>query len=704
MVAVTTGFFSILRAQPLLGRTFLDEEDSSGRDHEIVLSYNLWQSRFGGDRDVVGKRISLNQQAFTVVGVMGQNFQFPIPIDPAFSPEMWKPLGWTDQERAVRDNHNYAVVARLKAGVSLQQARSELDSISKQLAEQHPGDNKGWGATAVSLREDLVGDVRPALLILFGAVVLVLLIACANVANLLLVKALSRRKEVAIRTALGASWYRLLQQSVTETLLMAVAGGGAGLILAHYGVKLIVRFLAQQLPRSTEIGLDGWVLVFAFGISLLTGIAVGSFSALRLVKNDVSESLKQGLGRTTSDSGGARARSVLIVSEVALSLMLLIGAGLLIRSLLVLRHVNPGFDPNQLLTLDISIPRTKFSTAAEQATYYDRVLSQVRALPGVKDAGLIDSLPLSGNGSHQPISVEGRPVVAMAEQPEVDVRLISPGYISAMHIPLLSGRDFNTSDVEGRPAAVLISQSLAKLFWPNESPIGKHLTQYFFREFPRVVVGVVGDVKLDALNETRPVPTLYTSLAQASAGTGGTWRSFGMSLVLRTSADPLNVVSIVTNSIREVDSEVPLLNIRTMDQSVSASLSSQRFTMLLLAAFAGTAVMLAAAGIYGVLAYVVTRRTREIGVRMALGAAGGDVFRLIIGQGMWTTAIGMGIGIVGALALTRTMQSLLFGVSTTDPLTLLGVTLVLAAVSLLACWIPAHRATRVDPLVALRDE
>jgi predicted permease len=704
MVAVTTGFFSILRAQPLLGRTFLDEEDSSGRDHEIVLSYNLWQSRFGGDRDVVGKRISLNQQAFTVVGVMGQNFQFPIPIDPAFSPEMWKPLGWTDQERAVRDNHNYAVVARLKAGVSLQQARSELDSISKQLAEQHPGDNKGWGATAVSLREDLVGDVRPALLILFGAVVLVLLIACANVANLLLVKALSRRKEVAIRTALGASWYRLLQQSVTETLLMAVAGGGAGLILAHYGVKLIVRFLAQQLPRSTEIGLDGWVLVFAFGISLLTGIAVGSFSALRLVKNDVSESLKQGLGRTTSDSGGARARSVLIVSEVALSLMLLIGAGLLIRSLLVLRHVNPGFDPNQLLTLDISIPRTKFSTAAEQATYYDRVLSQVRALPGVKDAGLIDSLPLSGNGSHQPISVEGRPVVAMAEQPEVDVRLISPGYISAMHIPLLSGRDFNTSDVEGRPAAVLISQSLAKLFWPNESPIGKHLTQYFFRELPRVVVGVVGDVKLDALNETRPVPTLYTSLAQASAGTGGTWRSFGMSLVLRTSADPLNVVSIVTNSIREVDSEVPLLNIRTMDQSVSASLSSQRFTMLLLAAFAGTAVMLAAAGIYGVLAYVVTRRTREIGVRMALGAAGGDVFRLIIGQGMWTTAIGMGIGIVGALALTRTMQSLLFGVSTTDPLTLLGVTLVLAAVSLLACWIPAHRATRVDPLVALRDE
>jgi len=703
MVAVTSGFFSILRAQPLLGRAFLAEEDSPGRDHEVVLSYNLWRSRFGADRDIVGKNIALNEHAFTVIGVMGPNFEFPISTDPTYSPQMWKPLGWTDQDRAIRDNHNYAVVARLKTGVTLQQARAELDSVSNQLAQQYPGDDKGWGATAIRLREDLVGDVRPALLILLGAVALVLLIACANVANLLLAKAMSRRKEIAIRVAMGASRPRLLQQGISETVLMALAGGALGLVFAHYGVILIVRFLAQRLPRSTEIALDGWVFTFALGVSLLSGIAVGLLSALRFAKNDVSESLKQGLGRTSSDSGGTRTRNILVVSEVALSLMLLIGAGLLIRSLSVLRHVNPGFDPSRLLTLEVAIPSTKFSEPMQQVRYFDRVLDQVRGLPGVQSAGLIDSLPLSG-GSHQPVSVEGRPVVPMADQPEVDVRLISPGYISAMHIALLSGRDIDPSDVQGRPGAVLISQSFAKLFWPNENPIGKHLTLYFFRDLPRVVVGVVADVKLDALNETRPTPALYTPLAQVAPTTGGTWRSFGMNLAVRTNADPLNVVSMVTNSIREVDAEVPLLNLQTMEDSVSASLSPQRFTMLLLVAFAGTALLLAAAGIYGVMAYMVTRRTREIGVRMALGAAAGDVLRLVIGQGMWTTAIGVAIGIGGAIALTRTMQSLLFGVSTTDPMTLAGVVLLLAAVSVFACWIPARRATKVDPLVALRYE
>ena len=703
MVAVTSGFFSILRAQPLLGRAFLAEEDSPGRDHEVVLSYNLWRSRFGADRDIVGKNIALNEQTFTVIGVMGPNFEFPISTDPNYSPQMWKPLGWTDQERSIRDNHNYAVVARLRDGVTFQQARAELDSVSNQLAQQYPGDDKGWGATAIPLREDLVGDVRPALLILLGAVALVLLIACANVANLLLAKAMSRRKEIAIRVAMGASRPRLLQQGISETVLMALAGGALGLVFAHYGVILIVRFLAQRLPRSTEIGLDGWVFTFALGISLFTGIAVGLLSAFRFAKNDVSESLKQGLGRTSSDSGGTRTRNILVVSEVALSLMLLIGAGLLIRSLSVLRQVNPGFDPNRLLTLEVAIPSTKFSEPMQQVRYFDRVLDQVRGLPGVQSAGLIDSLPLSG-GSHQPVSVEGRPVVPMADQPEVDVRLISPGYLSAMHIALLSGRDIDQSDVQGRPGAVLISQSFAKLFWPNENPIGKHLTLYFFRDLPRVVVGVVADVKLDALNETRPTPALYTPLAQVAPTTGGTWRSFGMNLAVRTNTDPLNVASMVTNSIREVDADLPLLNIQTMEESVSASLSPQRFTMLLLVAFAGTALLLAAAGIYGVMAYTVTRRTREIGVRMALGAAASDVLRLVIGQGMWTTAIGVAIGIGGAFALTRTMQSLLFGVSTTDPITLAGVVLLLAAVSVFACWVPARRATKVDPLVALRYE
>jgi putative ABC transport system permease protein len=704
MVAATSGFFSILRAKPLLGRTFLEEEDSPGRDHEVILSYNLWRSRFGADRNVVGKNIALNEQAFTVVGVMGPNFEFPISTDPDARPQMWKPLGWTDQERGVRDNHNYGVLARLKSGATLQQSRAELDSISNQLALQYPSDNKGWGATPVPLREDLVGDVRPALLILLGAVALVLLTACANVANLLLAKTLSRRKEIAIRAAMGASRCRLLQQALSETVLLALAGGALGLIFAHYGVVLIVRFLAQRLPRSTEIGLDVWVLTFALGVSLLSGIAVGLLSMLRLAKADVSESLKQGLGRTSSQSGGARLRNILVVSEVALSLMLLVGAGLLIRSLSTLRQVNPGFDPDRLLTLEVSIPSSKFSEPAQQVRFFDRVLDRVRAVPGIQSAGFVDSLPLSGDGSHQPVSVEGRPVVAMADQPEVDVRLISPGYIGAMHIALLSGRDIDYSDVANRPGAVLISQSMAKLFWPNESPIGKHLTLYFYRDLARVVVGVVADVKMDSLNETRPAPALYVPLAQVSPPTGGAWHSFGMSLAVRTDGDPLNVVSMVTDSIRDVDAEVPLLSIRTMGESVSVSLSPQRFTMLLLAAFAGTALLLAAAGIYGVMAYLVTRRTREIGVRMALGAIAGDVLRLVIGQGMWTTIVGMAIGIGGSFALTRTMQSLLFGVSTTDPLTLVGVVVLLAAVSFLACWIPARRATKVDPLVALRYE
>ncbi len=391
-VAVTRGFFSILRAQPLLGRVLLDDEDSPGREHSVVLSYGLWRSAFGGNRDIVGKNIQLNGQAFTVVGVMGPEFGFPISTDPNSSPQMWKPLAWTEAERAIRDDHNYAVIARLKSGITVKQARAELDTISARLAQQYPKDDKGWGATVIPLRDDLVGDVRPALLILLGAVAFVLLIACANVANLVLAKTLSRRKEVAIRTALGASRRRLLQQVLAETVLLAVAGGALGLIFAHYGMILIVKFLAQRLPRSHDIGLDGWVLAFTLGISLLSGLVAGLLPALRLTREDVSEALKQGLGRTAADSSGTRTRSVLVVSEVALSLMLLIGAGLLIRSLWMLRSVNPGFDANRVLTLDVSIPQTKFAQPEQQISFFNRVLDRIRALPGVQSAGLIDSL------------------------------------------------------------------------------------------------------------------------------------------------------------------------------------------------------------------------------------------------------------------------------------------------------------------------
>jgi putative ABC transport system permease protein len=704
VVAATHGLLAILHAQPLLGRGFLDGEYESGHEHEVLLSYGLWRSYFAGNPDIVGKNIQLNGQAFTVVGVMRAEFDFPVSGDPDARAQMWKPMAWTDHERAVRDNRNYGVIARLKDGVTLKQAQAELDAISNRLAQDYPNDDKGWGAIAISMRDDLVSDVRPALLILQGAVALVLLIACANVANLMLARALSRRKEVAVRTALGATRRRLLQQALSETLLLAVAGGMLGLVFAHYGVILIVKFLAQRLPRSNEIALDGWVLAFTLGISLLTGFAAGLLPALRMAKADLHEALKQGLGRTAVDSGGSRTRNVLVVSEVALSLMLLIGAGLLIRSLWVLQHVNPGFDPSRVVTMAVSVPPGKFAEPQQQIGYFGRVLERVRSLPGVQSAGLIDSLPLSGDGSHQPISVEGRPPAPMADLPEVDVRLISPGYMGAMHIPLLNGRDVDDSDVAGRPGAVLISESMAKSFWPNEDAVGKHLTLYFFPDLPRVVVGVVADVKMTAMNETQPAPTLYFPLAQLSPVRGAAWRSIPMSLAVRTGSAPLSVLPAITGAIRETDGDVPLLNIRTMDDSVSASLSPERFAMLLLGAFAGLALLLAVVGIYSVMSYSVSRRTNEIGIRVALGASRGDVLLLVVRQAMLLALIGSAIGIAGGLSLSRLMASQLYGVGPTDPITFVAVAALLMLVSLAASYLPARRAMRVEPTAALRYE
>jgi putative ABC transport system permease protein len=702
MVAVTDGFFSVMHAQPMLGRVFVEGEDQAGRDHEIILSYDTWRDRFGGNPAIVGSNIQLNDQAFTVVGVMPRGFEYP--IYPGYQPQMWKPQNWTAAERAIRDNHNYGVIARLKPGVTLQQAKAELATISDRLAQQYPKDNKGWGATAVPLRDDLVGDVRPALLILLGAVALVLLIACANVANLVLAKMLSRRKEVAIRSALGASRRRLLQQVLAETWILAIAGGAFGLIFAHYGTVFIVRFVGNQLPRSGGIGLDGWVLAFTLGVSLLTGVLAGLIPALRLTKEDVGDALKQSGGRTASQSGGSRTRSILIVAEVALSLMLLIGAGLLIRSLWMLRGVNPGFDPDHVITMFLSIPSTKFTTPQRQISFYDRVLRRVRVLPGVQSDGVIDALPLTGGGSHQPVQIEGRPVQAMADQPEVDVRSISPGYISAMHIPLLRGRDLNDSDVAGRPGVVLISQSMATQFWPNEDPVGKHLTMYFFPEMTREVVGVVADVKDDALSQTRSASMLYMPLGQISAGRDGQWQSFGMTLAVRTHSDPRSVISAITNAVNEVDSEVPLLYVKTMQDTIDESLLQQRFTMLLLSGFAGLALLLAAVGIYSVLAYAVRWRVREIGIRMALGAQIRDVVGMVVADGFKPTCIGVAVGLAGALALGRVMSNLIYGVAATDPLTIAAVTLLLGLVALFASIIPAYRATRIDPLRALREE
>ncbi|HLX76958.1 MAG TPA: ABC transporter permease [Terriglobales bacterium] len=698
--AVSHDFYSTLGVHPMLGRTFTADEQQPGRSHVVILGYALWKSSFGGNPHIVGSSISLDDQPYTVVGVMPPEFKFP---DWA---QLWTPLGWTDQERAVRGNHNYMVIARLKPGTAMQQAQAEMNIISARLQQQYPADDAGWGAVIVPLHEQLVGDVRPALLVLLGAVAFVLLIACANVANLVLAKTVSRRKELAIRAALGASRARILSQVLAETVLLALAGGALGLLLAHFGVRLIVAFLAGQLPRAAEITLDGWVLAFTLGVSVLAGIIAGLAPAWRFTKNDfdVHEALKQAASRTETESRGARTRSALVVSEVALSLVLLVGAGLMIRSLWALRSTNPGFDPRNVLTMVLPTSATRYPTLQQNIAFWNRVLPRVRALPGVVHAGATDSLPLSGEGSTQPVTVEGRPVLPMAEQPEVGVRVFTPGYLEAMRVPLRRGRMLNDGDVAGRPPVTVISAAMARQFWPHEDPIGKHLTLTFSPGIAHEVVGVVGDVKMDALDASATQSMIYVPLAQMTLPPGEVWHGFAISLVVRTATAPSSTAAAIKNAVHQVDSAQPVMQVETMEDMVADSISQQRFTMLLLAAFAGLALLLAAVGIYSVLSYSVRRRVREIGIRMALGAQIADVLRLVVMEGMKPTLLGLAIGLAGALALGRVVSKLIYGVSAADPATFAAVSALLATVALAASIIPAYRATRVEPVKTLREE
>jgi putative ABC transport system permease protein len=693
---VSTDFFDVLGVKPILGRTFIAGEDQLGRDHEVILTHQFWQGHFAGDRNVVGRTITLNNEPYTIVGVMGPKMSYP-----DWGQKIWMPLAWTVKERANRGEHHSIVIARLKPNVDLRQAQAEMTTISERLAQQYPADDKDWGAHVVAVREDIIGNVRPALLVLLGAVACVLLIACANVANLLLARALARAREMAVRTALGAGRARLVQQLLFETMVLALAGGAAGLGVAKLGIGLIVKVLGQQLPQSIDISLNAEVLGFTLGLSIFTGILAGLMPAWKLSKANVNETLKQG-GRS-GDTGGNRTRSVLVVCEVALSMVLLAGAGLMIRSLWNLRGANPGFDSGNLLTMAVPMPDNRYKTPAEDINFWNQVLERVRALPGVESAGTADDLPLQG-GSHQPIAIEGRPVAPMAEQPEVDVRMISAGYLKAMRIPVLRGRDFNDNDTAGRQAVILISEAMAKQFWPGENPIGKRLTLTFFPGRVREIVGVVGNVKLDGLDQTEPNTTIYTPMAQFLPPTPEEWRSFGGNLVVRASSEPENLASAVTRVIHDVDPQQSVTDVMTMDQLMSESIAPQRLNMLLLATFAGLALALAAIGIYSVLSYVVRRRVHEIGIRMALGAQIRDVLRMIVVEGMKPVALGLGIGIACALLLGRVVAKLVFGVKTTDPATFATVSALLLMVALLAITVPAYRATKVDPMRTLRDE
>lgn len=694
---VNYNFFSILGVQPIYGRVFLPQEDQPGRNKEIILSYKLWQSHFGSDPNVVGRTITLDDSPYSIVGVMGSKMTRPEYA------QAWVPLGLTAQEAAVRGEHHYFSIARLRPGVTIEQAQAEMDTISHRLEQMYPADDKGWGARVISIRDVLVGDVRPALLMMLGAVGFVLLIACANVANLIFARAFSRRKEIAIRSALGATRSRIVQPLLMEAVILSLCGGAFGLVLAHFGIDLLVKFFADKLPRMGDIGLSSPILLFTLALSVVTGILSGLLPAWSMIKGDVNESLKQGLGRLDTDSGSSFTRSALVSVEVALSIVLLIGAGLMLRSLWSLQATNPGFDPHNVLTLSLEVPRHQFTTPVQESQFFNQALQRVRALPGVVDAGAIDNLPLEG-GSNQPVAVEGRPVVPMSEQPEVSVRVITPGYFKAMRIPLLEGREIKESDAANSTPVVVISKAMANQFWPNESPIGHHLKLTFYPDKERTVVGVVGDVKQDGLDSTAGIASLYWTVAQVGDSAQGPWHPSGLSMVVRTANAPQTLAPSITNAIAQVDSNIPVDNVLTLEDFIGNTLTQPSFNMQLLAIFGLLALILCSIGIYSVLAYSVKRRMREIGLRLAFGASLRDVASLVIAQGMKPTLIGIAIGLTAAFALGRVAASLVYGVSARDLGTFASATLLIVIISFAASLIPALRATRVDPLKVLHEE
>jgi predicted permease len=690
-------FFDVLRGHVLLGRALSDADGRPGSEHVAVLSEGFWRSQFAADAQIVGKAITLDEESYVVVGVMSEDFQKPRRT------RLWVPLVWDPVEKTVRGEHHWYALARLKDGVSVAQAQAQLDSIAAALAREYPADDAGWGAQVNPLREDTVGEFRKPLLVLLGAVAFVLLIACANVANLILAKTLDRRKEIAIRTALGARRGRIVRQVLAEAIALSVIGGALGLLVAHFATRLVVNFLGAGLPRPGDIGLDLPVLAFTFAIAVVTGIVAGVVPAWRMSVADPQDALKQG-GRSGSAGTSRDTRRVLVVAEVALSLVLLVGAGLMIRTLYNLSRIDPGFDPRQVLTASIGIAENQFANPQQEMAFLDETLRRVRALPGVQAAGVSDSLPLQG-GSTQPVAVEGAEVVDMSHQPEVSVRMITPGFIGSMRIPVVRGRDITSEDTSESRPVVLVSEAMAKQFWPNQDPIGKRLKLTFFPDAMREVVGVVGDVRERGLDRNEPVSALYWPLTQFyQPESAGKYSSFPVNLVVRTAIDPASAGPAVRGAVRELSADTPLLEMRTMADIVAESLSTQRFNMFLLAAFAGLALLLAGVGIYSVLAYSVRQRVREIGVRMALGAGMRDVLRRVVVDGMKPTLLGVAVGLAAAFALTRVLGSLVFGVAAHDLATFAFVALLLVTVGLLASALPAWRATRIDPLRVLRDE
>jgi putative ABC transport system permease protein len=687
---VTDGFFTTLGVSPQLGRAFTPDEDRPDNRRVVVLGHSLWQRRFSGDPGIVGRKIILNGNPYLVVGVMPPGFKHPLPGMRA-PVEVWTPLG-IDPATTGRRSDFLGVVARLKPGVAIGQARSEMDALMRRLEGQYPDTNRGWGVILLPLLERFVGDMRPTLYLLLAAVGFLLLIACANVANLLLTRATARQREVAIRSALGARRGRIVRQLLTESALLSGLGGAVGLLMAKWGMDALISMSPASLPRLGEVAFDWRVLGGAFGVALVTSLLFGLLPALQAATPLLNEALKEG-GRGADAARGKRLRGAIVVAEVALALLLSVGAGLMLRSFALLQNVNPGFNPEKVLTASLALPRAKYEEGPRVVAFYRRLLDEVAALPGVESAGLVDALPLAG-GNYLSFVIEGRPPADRT--PDAEHRVVSPGYFKAMGIPLIRGRLLSEQDHAQASFATVISETMARRYWPNEDPLGKRINLDDTLAAPwRTIVGIVGDVRNEGLN-AEPNPQMYVSFAQTPRQ--------GMSLVVRGAGDPTGLVAGVRNKVAELDRDQPLYNVRTLEQALAESLARERFGLLLIVTFAGLALLLAAVGVYGVLAYSVTQRTREIGVRLALGASRRDVLRLIAGQGMKLVLAGVGAGLLAAFALTRLMTRLLYGITATDPLAFIVVSVLLVVVALVACWIPARRATKIDPMVALRCE
>ncbi|MCZ6916587.1 MAG: ABC transporter permease [Gemmatimonadetes bacterium] len=684
---VSAGFFEALGGVPVVGRTFTVEDERIATNRVAVLSYGFWQRMFAGSDDVLDQAMTLDGETYHVVGVMPPGFRLFNAVD------FWTPIGFDADFAQVRRFHFLRLVGRLRDDVSLERAQAELDVISKRLEEAYPASNATWRLVVVPLHQVAVSNVRPALLLLLGAVGLVLLIACGNVANLLLARGAARHSELAVRTALGASRRRVLRQLLTESIMLALIGGIVGSVLAVVGVGALQALQPRSIPRLDEVAVDGMVLAFAFGLSVITGVVFGLLPSLSASKLDVNAALKEG-GRSGAGRGDGM-RAGLVVSEVALSLILLIGAGLLIESFWRLSRVDPGFDVRNAVTTSVALPSARYETDEQRIAFYDAVRERLRSTPGVVDVAVTSNLPLGGGGNDTYLAVPGRHQLGTESQFNAQNRSVSANFFDVMQTPLLQGRQFTSADRDGTPNVVIINEPFANTIFPDESPIGQRLQIDLGDVYEAEIVGVVGGINHFSLGGQRPAE-FYLPLRQSAFG--------GQNLIVRTSVDPLTVTNAIPRIVSNVDPLLPVSPMFTYEELVANSIAQPRFAMLILGLFAAVALVLAGVGIYGVLGYYVAQRTKEVGLRVALGAKNGDVLRLVVGRGMGLTALGLLVGVIGAFGLTRFMSSLLFGVGATDPVTFMVPPVVLALIALLASYLPARRATRIAPIAALKTD